>query len=58
MKSKIFDKNALFGNRLNFIFYHYLTFFFFIKNKYKTNTYNQYVNIFSLPALKSAYISV
>ncbi len=31
MKSKIFDKNALFGNRLNFIFYHYLTFSFLLK---------------------------
>lgn len=58
MKSKIFDKNALFGNRLNFIFLSLFNFFFFIKNKYKTNTYNRYVNIFSLPALKSAYISV
>ena len=58
MKSKIFDKNALFGNRLNFIFLSLFNFFFFAKSKYKTNTYNQHVNIFSLPALKSAYISV
>lgn len=35
MKSKIFDKNALFGNRLNFIFYHYLTSSFLLKTNIK-----------------------
>ena len=31
MKSKIFDKNALFGNRLNFIFLSLFSFFFLLK---------------------------